>query len=118
MYLTNPNKRTSTFRKLSRIMPEFPIFMGLQPNREFVPLWEEIQVINRNESVEDEIMWKWTTNGDYSTSSAYRIQLARRSKRFNIAPIWKDKSEPKCKIFAWILLQKKISTANNLAKRN
>ena len=118
MSLTNPDERTSTFRKLPRIMPGFPIFMGSQPNREFAALWEEIQVINRNEYVEDEILWKWTSNGDYSTSSAYRIQLARRSKRFNIAPIWNDKSEPKCKIFTWILLQKKISTANNLAKRN
>jgi hypothetical protein len=63
-------------------------------------------------------MWKWTSNGDYSTSSAYRIQFAGKSKRFNITPIWKAKSEPKFKIFAWILLRKKILTANNLVKRN
>jgi hypothetical protein len=34
-----------------------------------------------------------------------------------ITPIWKATAEPKCKIYAWILLQRKILTADNLAKR-
>jgi hypothetical protein len=33
-------------------------------------------------------------------------------------PIWKAKSKKKCDIFVWILLQKKVLIANNLAKRN
>jgi hypothetical protein len=35
-----------------------------------------------------------------------------------ILPIWKAKAEPKCKIFAWTLLHKKILTTNSLIKRN
>jgi hypothetical protein len=41
----------------------------------------------------------------------------RRFKKLAITPIWKAMAEPKCKSFAWILLQRKILTANNLAKR-
>ena len=38
-------------------------------------------------------------------------------KRMSITPIWKAKAEPKCKIFAWILLHRKILTADNLERR-
>lgn len=49
--------------------------------------------------------------------SVYCIQFQGQIKRLNITPIWKAKTEPKCRIFAWILLHRKILTANNLAKR-
>ena len=31
---------------------------------------------------------------------------------------WKARAQPKCRFFAWMLLRKKILTANNLIKRN
>jgi hypothetical protein len=49
--------------------------------------------------------------------SAYRIQFMGRRKKPSLTPIWKTKAELKCRIFARILLQHKILTANNLAKR-
>jgi hypothetical protein len=64
----------------------------------------------------DEITWRWTANGEYTTKSAYRIQFQGHLKSINIRPIWKAKTEPKCKIFAWILLHRKILTSNNLEK--
>ena len=38
-------------------------------------------------------------------------------KKMLITPIWKAKAEPKCKNFAWILLHRKILTADNLERR-
>ena len=38
-------------------------------------------------------------------------------KKMSITPIWKAKAESKCKIFAWILLHRKILTADNLERR-
>jgi hypothetical protein len=38
-------------------------------------------------------------------------------QKIGITPIWKATTEPKCKSFAWILLQRKILTANKHAKR-
>jgi hypothetical protein len=85
--------------------------------REFVSLWERLAAVNRVEDAEDEIKWKWTPNGQYTTQSAYRIQFLGRRKKPALTPIWKAHAEPKCRIFAWILLQHKILTANNLEKR-
>jgi hypothetical protein len=38
-------------------------------------------------------------------------------KKRATTPIWRAKAEPKCKIFAWIILQRKILTTTNLEKR-
>jgi hypothetical protein len=84
---------------------------------QFIELWEKLTTINRLEDSEDEIKWRWTIDGQYTTQSAYRIQFVGRHKKPATTPIWKARAEPKCRIFAWILLQHKILTANNLAKR-
>jgi hypothetical protein len=76
-----------------------------------------VNSVNRVEDAEDEITWRWTANGHYTTQSAYRIQFMGRRKKPTLTPIWKAQAEPKCRIFAWILLQHKILTADNLAKR-
>ena len=85
--------------------------------REYVDLWEVIQLQERDVNADDEITWRWTPNGEYTTRSAYRIQFIGRTKTSLFHPIWKAKTEPKCRFFAWLLLQKKILTADNLAKR-
>lgn len=94
----------------------YPLSLG-EEIREYVALWEAIRLQSCNPEVEDEIRWRWTSDGQYSTMSAYRIQFKGRTRRANITPIWKAKTEPKCRIFAWILLHRKILTANNLEKR-
>jgi hypothetical protein len=84
---------------------------------QFFELWEWLTTINRLDDSEDKIKWKWMTDGQYTTQSAYRIQFVGRHKKLATTPIWIAQAEPKCRIFAWILLQRKILTANNLAKR-
>lgn len=63
-------------------------------------------------------MWRWTSDGKYTSRSAYRIQFEGSYSKLCIMPIWKARTEAKCRFFAWTLLHKKILTANNLIKRN
>jgi hypothetical protein len=84
---------------------------------EYLDLWEKIQTIDRDVNTACEITWCWTANGEYTTKNAYRIQFQGRLKSIDIGPILKAKTEPKCKIFVWILLHRKILTSNNLEKR-
>jgi hypothetical protein len=49
--------------------------------------------------------------------SAYRIRFQGQLKKLSITPIWKARTEPKYRIFAWILLHRRILTADNLEKR-
>jgi hypothetical protein len=84
---------------------------------EFVSLWIRIQAVHLQLGVRDSIIWRWTASGSYSTRSAYRIQFKGSYGIFNSKLIWKAQAENKCKVFAWILVQEKILTAENLQKR-
>jgi hypothetical protein len=86
--------------------------------QEYVMLWEAVQQIQLDTSSEDTIIWRWTSDGEYTTKSAYRIQFEGSFCKLRILPIWRAKAEPKCRFFAWTLFHKKILTANNLMKRN
>lgn len=64
-----------------------------------------------------QISWKWTADGEYSTSSAYQTQFVGVYSKMRLTPIWKARAEHKCRFFAWTLMHKKILTAINLFKR-
>jgi hypothetical protein len=81
-------------------------------------LWEKVNDIRLVEDREDEIRWRWTNNGEYTTKSAYRVQFEGTYGKLKLMPIWRAAAEPKCRFFAWTLLHKKILTANNLLRRN
>jgi hypothetical protein len=94
----------------------YPLVTG-EEIREYVQLFEEINMLQRDPNAEDEISWRWTKDGEYTTKSAYRIQFQGQLKKLSITPIWKARAEPKCRILAWLLLHRKILTAENLEKR-
>ena len=52
-----------------------------------------------------------------SAKLAYEIQLTGSFERFKCSLIWKARSDNKSKFFAWTLIQYKILTADNLARR-
>jgi hypothetical protein len=49
---------------------------------------------------EDKILWRWTSDGDYTTKSVYKIQFMGDYNKLKMNPIWKSKAEPKCRFFA------------------
>ena len=69
-------------------------------------------------STEDTIGWKWTADGVYTTHSAYRAQFFGVVKWDHIKLIWRAHTENRCKLFAWILIQNKQLTADNLTVRS
>jgi len=77
-----------------------------------------VQHTQLDNSREDNIIWRWTKDGEYTSKSAYHIQFEGTYSKLRITPIWRAKAEPKCRFFAWTLLHKKILTTNNLIKRN
>jgi len=80
---------------------------------EFVGLCEWVQEVVFNEEA-DQITWKWTANGLYSSKSAYDIQFAGSFCTFDSSAIWTAKAEGKHRFFAWLLVQERIQTADNL----
>lgn len=84
---------------------------------ELIELWFLIQDVQLGQS-EDEIMWSWTANGAYSAKSAYKVQFRGSYCTYNCSAIWKAKAEGKHRVFAWLLIQNKILTADDLMIRN
>ncbi|WVZ50139.1 hypothetical protein U9M48_001425 [Paspalum notatum var. saurae] len=85
---------------------------------EFVSLWIRLQQVHLQPEVEDGITWKWTSDGNYSSRSAYRAQFIGSYCGYKLSLIWCAKAENKCKVFTWTLMQNKILMADNLARRD
>jgi hypothetical protein len=62
-------KATENNRWISHITP----ILTVAELNEFILLWEGITSVARNENSEDEIIRKWTPDGQYTTQSAYQI---------------------------------------------
>jgi hypothetical protein len=88
-----------------------------QEMAEFVLLWgllEHVQLCDEP----DQITWKWNAKGVYTTKSAYAIQFQGSYCTFNAKGIWKAWAEGKHCFFTWLLVQKKLLTADRLLARN
>jgi hypothetical protein len=75
---------------------------------------DSIQLHDHN----DLIRWRWTSNGKFSVSSAYKCQSGGSLALFPTMHVWQAKVELKCKFFAWLVLHNKLLTAENMIKRN
>jgi hypothetical protein len=84
---------------------------------EFVQLWDCLLQVQLTEEA-DEIRWRWTVDGRYSSKSAYEMQFRGTYCTFNTKAIWRAKAEEKHRMFAWLLVQNKILTADRLQVRN
>jgi hypothetical protein len=84
---------------------------------EYVALFQCLQSVQLSED-EDEIQWRWTASKQYTTKSAYEIQLFGSFQPFKASLIWHAKTEHRHKLFAWLVDQEKAPTANNLIKKS
>jgi hypothetical protein len=79
--------------------------------REFIRLWQLLREVSQSADVEDQILWKWMTNGEYTVNSAYSVQFQGSHPLFPSNKLWKAKTESKVKIFAWTTMHQKILIA-------
>jgi hypothetical protein len=84
--------------------------------KQYLVLWEELRAAPRDVNTTDEIEWRWAQDGQYTTQSGYKIQFVGGRMKISMCHIWRAKTEPKVKIFAWMLLQYKILTTNPQCK--
>jgi hypothetical protein len=70
--------------------------------------------VELQEGIDDTITWRWTPNGTYSANSAYRMQFIGCIQDNRSDFFWKAKVENKCKFFDWLMVHRKILTADKL----
>jgi hypothetical protein len=93
--------------------------VGIMVNHlsEFVELWRRVSEVHLVEGTPDDIAWKLTTSGCYTTASAYKAQFEGMVFSFMPGAVWKNSAPPKCKLFAWLILQDHVWIADRLQRR-
>jgi hypothetical protein len=66
---------------------------------------------------EDEMIWQFTSSGVYSSQSLYKIINFRGIKTVHVSAVWKIKILPRVHFFLWLLINNRVLTRDNLAKR-
>ncbi len=73
-----------------------------------------IQNVQLFPSLPDDILWKFSSNGIYTSKSAYLLQFQGIFATTDFAKIWSAPAEPKHRFLGWLILHQKTLTAQNL----
>ncbi len=65
----------------------------------------------------DKIRWRWDTSGRFSVKSLYCFLQNGGVADRRFVHLWKIRAPLKVKIFVWLVLGKRVLTADNLLKR-
>lgn len=93
------------------------LVISLEHIAQFVTLWERFTHIHLDPTMRDSISWKFTSDGQYSASSAYRTQFIGLVGTEMNQYVWKNWAPPKCKFFAWLVINNRIWTIDGLHRR-
>jgi hypothetical protein len=81
--------------------------------RDYLKLWDAIRRMPALGSIEgDEFRWKWTSNGCYTSKSAYRVLFHGRTALPGAANMWNAFAPLKFKLHAWLALRRRCWTAD------
>jgi hypothetical protein len=77
---------------------------------DYVLVWEKVQGVTFDDLSSDRFIWRWTADGTYSASSAYRAFFVGMATLRGAKELWKVRASPKCKFFFWLLLHDRLWT--------
>jgi hypothetical protein len=78
---------------------------------DYVELWEKLEAVQLRPFESDRFVWRWSADGKYSASSAYRSFFVGMSSMLGAKELWKTPTLPKVKLFFWLALHGHIWTA-------
>ena len=84
---------------------------------ELVNLWGKLLHVHLNPNVLDSISWKLCNDCLYSVAAAYKAQFLGLVDMVMPLMVWKNWAPPKCKFFAWLVINNRIWTADMLHRR-
>jgi hypothetical protein len=78
---------------------------------DYVRVSEAVEGIQLNQLEADRFVWRWTANGEYSASSAYRSFFIGMTSLRGAKEVWGAAVPPKVKFFFWLALHGRLWTA-------
>ena len=79
---------------------------------EYLKVWDLTREIVLAEERDDRICWKWTQDGSFSTSSAYRAFFIGQHPTEGAPILRKARAPAKCKFFIWLVIHDRCWTAD------
>jgi hypothetical protein len=83
---------------------------------QYLRLWDLLTQIRLNDAREDSLIWRHSTDGNFSTNSAYSMFFAANIRFPCDGAIWKSKAPARCKFFMWLVVHQHCLTADNLQR--
>lgn len=84
---------------------------------EFFLVWESLHTIQLDPEREDAMIWRWESDGQYSSRSAYRAFFAATTRAEGVDQVWRSRAPQSCRFFAWLASRNRCWTADRLQRR-
>jgi hypothetical protein len=77
---------------------------------QYIKVWEITRSTILDPLWSDRFVWKWSSDGRYSASSAYRVFFHGSASMLGARELWRTRASPKVKFFCWLALHKRLWT--------
>jgi hypothetical protein len=72
---------------------------------QYLHLRQKLEDVSLSQGVADMLIWKWTTSGQYSSSSAYAAMFLSQPALLGAKELWKVKAPNEFMFFLWLAMQ-------------
>lgn len=77
----------------------------------------QLEIVDLVSTIEDTLIWQFSSKGTYSSQSLYRIINFRGVQPVHVPAIWDLKVPHRVQFFLWLMFNNKTLTRDNLSKR-
>jgi hypothetical protein len=84
---------------------------------QFAKLWKMVQHVHLDPNATDLVTWILTNDVGYSSKSAYSMQFLGHTMSSMPYLVRKPWAPPKCKAFAWLVIQNRVWMVDRLERR-
>lgn len=78
---------------------------------DYFKVWDLLRSVNLQPLQPDWFVWKWSPDGKYSVSYAYRAFFHGSASLLGAKELWSAKAPPHVKLFFWLALHKRLWTS-------
>jgi hypothetical protein len=88
--------------------------LTVQVIRQYFQLYQRLQTVQLRLGVHDQLVWRWSPNGCYSSRSAYAALMLGQSFVLGSKELWKTRAPNNYRFFVWLVLLGRCWTADRL----
>ncbi|KAI8543503.1 hypothetical protein RHMOL_Rhmol08G0223300 [Rhododendron molle] len=93
--------------------------LRVRENQLLDDLLQRLQSVILDQSKEDVLQWKWSTDKQFTVKSIYnQWEQVDQNRNQVLGSLWKNLCPPKVEIFSWLAVQEKVATRSALSRRN